>query len=37
MEFKESIKTLSEKILRQKDVITTEEGTKNAFDICAWI
>lgn len=31
MDFKESLIKLSEKIQREKDVITTEEGTKNAF------
>lgn len=31
MDFKDSIQQLAERIAKQKDAITTEEGTKNAF------
>ena len=31
MELKEKIKSLADKVLQQKDNISTEEATKNAF------
>ena len=31
MDFKDQIQQLSERIAKQKDIITTEEATKNAF------